>query len=159
MRHGVAAVEAAVMLPVLLIFMLGIWQVARLVQVNQIVTNAAYEAARLAAGGTSGGTNVTAAMVATAAQNYMTAAGLPSTAVNNAQVTLTCLATPAWTDPYSANPLDPFTVTVTIPAGAPFNSLQFTSLANIAHVTQLTTTVTWYSLNDLPVTVSSTIPY
>ena len=59
MRRGVVAVEAAVVLPVLIIVMFGMWEVGRLIQVNQIVTNAAREGARLAAGGYVNGTPVT----------------------------------------------------------------------------------------------------
>jgi Flp pilus assembly protein TadG len=153
------AVEAAAVLPVLLVFLLGIWQVGRIIQVNQILYNAVREGARLAAGGYSAGNQVTASMVQTAVLNYMTAAGLPTTAVSNAQVTLTCLASPSWTDPYNANPLDKFQVSVTIPSGAAFNSLQITTLANIGGLSSITATVTWESLNDSQVTVSTTLPY
>ena len=158
-RRGVVAVEAAVVLPVLLILLLGIWQVARIIQVNQILYNAVREGARLAAGGYSSGNQVTASMVQTAVLNYMTAAGLPTAAVSNAQVTLTCLATPAWTDPYNANPLDKFRVSVTVPSGTAFNSLQITTLANVAGLSSVTAQVTWESLNDSQVTVSTTLPY
>ncbi len=158
-RRGVVAVEAAAVLPVLLVFLLGIWQVGRIIQVNQILYNAVREGARLAAGGYSAGNQVTASMVQTAVLNYMTAAGLPTTAVSNAQVTLTCLASPSWTDPYNANPLDKFQVSVTIPSGAAFNSLQITTLANIGGLSSITATVTWESLNDSQVTVSTTLPY
>ena len=89
-------------LPVMLILLFGIWEVGRIVQVNQILYNAAREAARLAAGGSNAGTSVTAAMVQQACKDYMTSAGLPTAAVSNSQVTLTCLATPSWTDPYNA---------------------------------------------------------
>ena len=125
---GTAVVEAAVILPILLTMMLGVWEVGRMIQICQILDNAAREGARLAAGGYVNGTAVTAAMLQTAVQNYLTAAGLPSTAVSGSQVTLTCLATTTWTDPYQALPLDPFTVTVTIPAGAAFNSLRWNLL-------------------------------
>ena len=79
-RRGAVAVEAAFVLPVALVFLFGIWEVGRLVQVYQVLYNAAREGARLAAGGTNAGTSVTAAMTQTAVQNYLTTAGLPSAA-------------------------------------------------------------------------------
>jgi Flp pilus assembly protein TadG len=143
----------------MLILMFGIWEVGRMVQVNQILYNAAREAARLAAGGSNAGTSVTAAMVQQAAKDYMTAAGLPTAAVSNATVTLTCLATPSWTDPSAALPLDKFQVTVTIPPGAAFNSLRWSMVTQLTSVTQLSVTVDWQSLNNSQVVVSTTLPF
>lgn len=51
-RAGVATVEAAVVLALLLVpVILGVWEVGRLVYAHQVVTNAAREGARLAAQG------------------------------------------------------------------------------------------------------------
>ena len=158
-RRGAVAVEAACVLPVALVFLMGIWEVGRLVEVNQVLYNAARQAARLAAGGSNAGTQVTAAMTQQAARDYLTAAGFPSAAVSGAQITLTCLANPAWTDPCNALPLDKFQVTVTIPAGTPFNSLRWSLLTQLTSVTSLSATVSWQSLNDSQVVVNTTIPY
>ncbi len=159
LRRGIAVVEAAFILPIVLILMMGVWEVGRMIQVSQILDNAAREGARVAAGGYINSVPVTVSTVQTEVTNYLTAAGLPTTAVNGAQITLTCLATPTWTDPYSALPLDPFTVTVTIPAGAPFNSLRWNLLNRITSVTQLSATVYWQSANNSQVVVSTTLPY
>jgi Flp pilus assembly protein TadG len=152
------AVEAAIVLPVVLILLFGIWEVGRFVLIGQTLNTAAREGARLAAGGYTNGTPVTCAMVQTAVQNYMTASGMPSAAVNGAQISVVCQASTAWTDPYEAQPLDPFQVVVTIPAGAPFNSLSWTLLPRLTSLTQLTLAVTWYSLNDSQVVVSTALP-
>ena len=80
---------------------------------------------RYAAGGYNCGTPVTVAMVQTEVQNYLTAAGFPSAAVNGAQITLTNLSSDSWTDPCNAQPSDLFSVTVIIPSGTPFNSLRW----------------------------------
>lgn len=159
LRRGSAVVEAAIILPILLTMMLGVWEVGRMVQISQILDNAAREGARLAAGGYVNGTAVTTAQVQTAVQNYLTAAGLPAAAVSGAQVTLTCLATTPWTDPYQALPLDPYTVTVTIPSGAAFNSLRWNLLNQITSVTQLSQTVYWQSSNNSQIVVNTTLPY
>ena len=97
-RRGAVAVEAAVVLPVLIILMLGVWEVGRMIQVQQILINAALKACRLGAGGYVNSTAVTAAMVQQAAHDYMTRMALPAAAVGGAQITLTCDTTPTWTD-------------------------------------------------------------
>ena len=146
-------------MPIMLTMMLGVWEVGRMVQISQILDNAAREGARVAAGGYVNGTAVTVSTVQTSVKNYLTAAGLPATAVNGATISVTCLAATTWTDPYAALPLDPFTVTVTIPAGDPFNSLRWNLLNRITSVTQLSATVYWQSANNSLVTVSTTLPY
>src|SRR2546430_17443525 len=50
-RAGAAAVEFAVVLPLIFLLLLGTWEVARLVQVQAILSNAVREGARLAAQG------------------------------------------------------------------------------------------------------------
>ena len=158
-RRGVVAVEAAVVLPLLIILMFGVWEVGRLVQVNQILINAAREGARLAAGGYVNSVPVTSTRVTQAVKDYMTSAGLPATAANNATVTLNCQATPTWTNPSSALPLDNFQITVTIPAGAAFNSLRWSMLAPMTSATQMSTTVAWRSLNNTEIVVDTQLPY
>src|SRR5207248_2687965 len=50
-RAAAAAVEFAVVLPLIFLLLLGTWEVARLVQVHAILCNAVREGARLAAQG------------------------------------------------------------------------------------------------------------
>src|SRR5690348_15164963 len=50
-RDGIAAVEFAVVLPLLFLLLMGAWEVGRLVQVHSILSNAAREGARIAAQG------------------------------------------------------------------------------------------------------------
>lgn len=159
-RRGAAAVEAAFCLPMLLILLLGLWQVGRMVQVSQILNNAAREGARYAALGniTINGdiTPITAEMVQTLVGNYLTAAGLPNAAASGAQVTLT--SSSGWTDPCNAQPLDKFQVTVTIPPGAAFNSVPWSTLSLI-QANQLSASVNWVSLVDSQVSVGSQLPF
>ncbi|MGO9114551.1 MAG: TadE/TadG family type IV pilus assembly protein [Thermoguttaceae bacterium] len=157
-RRGAVAVEAAICLPILVAMMMAMWQIGQIAEMSRIVKDAAREGARVAAGGVNNGTAVTVANVQTAVQNFLTAAGMPSAAVNGATVTVTNLSTHTWTDPGNAQPLDQFSVTVTIPAGAPFNSLQFIG-TNLCGVTQLQESVNWLSANDTQLTVSTTLPY
>jgi Flp pilus assembly protein TadG len=155
---GAAAVEAAVVLPFVLCFLLGLWEVGRLVWVTTILTNAAREGARVAAGGTYATNPVTVAMVQQEVKDYLTAAGLPSAAVSGSTVTLTNLSSNSWTDPTDAWPLDHFRVTIAIPSGAAYNSLQFTT-ATITGTNSLTVSMDWLSANDSRVTVSAQLPY
>jgi len=158
-RRGALAVEAAVILPVLLVMMLGIWEVGRLIQVQQILVNSAREGARLAAGGyTNNGTPVTSAMVQQAVRDYMTSAGLPTVATTAAQITLTSTATPAWTNPSDALPLDKFRVQVVIPSGAAFDSLRWSFVAKITPTNNMTAYVDWVSLNNVKITVDTNLP-
>src|SRR5262245_37351928 len=87
-RRGVVAVEAAITLPFLVILMFGVWEVGRLIQVNQIMVDSAREGARLAAGAYVNGTPVTQAMVKQAIRDYMQAGGLPAAAYNGATINL-----------------------------------------------------------------------
>ena len=48
-RRGVAAVEFAVVLPLLLLLLVGIWELGRIIHVQLILNNATRDGARLAA--------------------------------------------------------------------------------------------------------------
>jgi Flp pilus assembly protein TadG len=158
-RAGVVAVEAAVTLPLLLILMLGVWEVGRMIQVNQILVNAAREGARLAAGGYTNGTPVDSSMVRQAVRDYMTSGGLPAAAVSGAQINLTCQASPSWVDPSNALPLDRFQVNVVVPTGAAFNSLRWNLLPRLTSISQFSVTVGWESLTDSKIVVSTQLPF
>jgi hypothetical protein len=83
---------------------------------------------------------------------------MPSAAVSGATITVTNLSTHTWTNPGNALPLDPFSVTVTIPAGSAYNSLMLIG-TSLSGVTQLQESVEWLSANDAELTVSTTLPY
>jgi Flp pilus assembly protein TadG len=83
-RRGVAATEFALVSLVLMVLILGVWEVARVIEVQQILTNAAREGARQAALGGSD-TEVYDAVV-----EYLKNAGLPT---NNVQVSPTAKTT------------------------------------------------------------------
>ena len=157
-RRGAAAVEAAIVMPVVITLMLGIWEVGRLTQMNQILTNACREGARTAAGGSINGVGVTVATVQQAVKDYMTAAGVPSAAVSNAQIAVVNLSGNSWTDPCDAKPLDKYKVTLTIPAGAAFDSLRLNALTSVTGVTNMYVEATWFSTVDSAVSVDAALP-
>ena len=94
-RRGTASVELAVVLPLLVALLAGIWEVGRLVQVQQVLTNAAREGCRTAVleGSTTTDVNNTVS-------NYLTGSGIsgapnptvspdPSTATVGTSITVT----------------------------------------------------------------------
>lgn len=146
-RSGSAAVELAVCLPFLLVIIAGIWEVGRMVQVQQLVANAAREGGRQAAAGQKDNT-----ACRQAALNYLTNNGI--TGIDISMVTLTNVTAAARSDPTTANQLDQFHLTVTIP----YSAIRYSSIAQITPTTAITASADWFSVKDVPVTVSTTIP-
>ncbi|HEY1187225.1 MAG TPA: TadE/TadG family type IV pilus assembly protein [Gemmata sp.] len=182
-RRGVAAVELAFVFMLFVIpLMFGIWEVGRLVQVQQIVSNAAREGARLSAQAytiNSSGTP-TQIKVSTGSVNvhdavyaYLYAAGLTNLKPADVTVTFQFLSSrttdyvPLSTDPagtsYVAGSTPPepcygekgmlFTVTVSIP----WSKVRWIN-AGLINPTNVTFTVTWQMLTDDRFTVSATLP-
>jgi Flp pilus assembly protein TadG len=94
-RRGAAIVEFAVVAPIFFVLVLGIIEFGRMVMVQQIITNAAREGARIAVL-----SNATTSQVTTAVTNYLSAGGVtgatttvnpdpPSTATYGSSVTVT----------------------------------------------------------------------
>ena len=89
-RHGAAIVETAVLLlPIFIFTLFGVWEVGRLIQIHQIVANAAREGARHASTGqrTSSTNHPELPFnadyeVQKAVENYMRNAGLPNVSTN-----------------------------------------------------------------------------
>lgn len=118
-RSGTAAVEFALVLPLFLSLLLGAWEVGRMIEVQQILNNAARDGARQAASG-----NWTVSQVQTNIVNYLKAAGLPdysskiATTVSVKDLTNPTPAAPALStdDPLQkATYLDQLAVSITIP--------------------------------------------
>ncbi len=98
-RRGAAAVEFAVVSPVFFLLVFGMIEYGRMVMVQQLLTNAAREGARVGVLD-----NSTAGEVTTAVTNYLTAAKINSP-------TIACNPT----NPSSAGYGQPVTVTVSVP--------------------------------------------
>jgi Flp pilus assembly protein TadG len=145
-RRGSAAVEFAVVALFLVPLLIGVWEVGRLVEVEQLMANAAREGGRQASTG-----NVNTAGVQNTVVSYLTRNGIPCAASN---VTVTNLTSSSRSDPTTANQFDQFQVTVTIP----FNSIRWVLLNQITNTTQLTASANWFSMKDVPISVNNTIP-
>jgi Flp pilus assembly protein TadG len=135
-RRGVAAVEFALLSPLIVALLLGVWEVGRLIQVNQILSNAAREGGRQASTGL-----LTDAQVQTVVLQYLQRAGLPTA---HATVTVTDL-TNSSSDATAATQLDQLQVRVTLPVA----DVKWIALSLITNPSStLSATTVWYSLRD-----------
>ena len=133
-----ATVELAVVMPLLVAFLLGIWELSRVVLAGQVLGNAAREGARQAAAG-----RLTNSQIRTIVTRYVSAAGLPTTHLT---VTVANLAN-INSDVSAASQFDPVKVNASIPFGDV--RLISASLFNGA-ATPISAQATWYSLKDKP---------
>lgn len=152
-RRGVAAVELAVCMPFLVIILLGLWEVGRFLEVQQILENAVREGGRQASSG-----KRTNAEVTTYVLTYMQQAGLNVVdSKGNALtgVTVTVTNKTSGLDAASSNQLDQLEIFAEIPADKVRWLVAGRFIPNNAN---LNTTSTWLSMADIPLTVSTTIP-
>jgi len=144
-RRGVAAVEMALLAPLILYLLLGLWEVGRMIEINQLLSNAAREGGRQASTGLNDST-----AVQTVVTNYLKNAKLPT---GNVTVTVTNQTSGA--DPTAATQLDQMEVKVSIP----FADVQWIALSLISSPgTTLTGKATWSSLRDQPYPGNATVP-
>ncbi|HTQ38688.1 MAG TPA: TadE/TadG family type IV pilus assembly protein [Pirellulales bacterium] len=101
-RRGAAAVEFAIVAPVFFLLVFGMVEYGRMVMVQQVITNAAREGARV---GVLDGSQLSD--VQTAVNNYLIASKIPTGLSNE----ITCTPNP----PSSQTTGNPVTVTVSIP--------------------------------------------
>jgi Flp pilus assembly protein TadG len=149
-RSGTATVELALVLPLLLGLLLGTWEVGRLLQVHQVLDNAAREGARQASTG-----QMTNAQVQLAVCQYIKDAGLPDyTATPSNVVTVTDVTSPG-TDVSVATEQDQLNVSVTIP----FSDVRWIALSLITTPgSTLNAQAVWYSAKDAVYPTSVTPP-
>jgi Flp pilus assembly protein TadG len=174
-RAGVAAVEFAVVLPLIFLLLLGTWEVARLVQVEAILSNAVREGARLAAQGeiinltgdftqiVVSDTNANNPDVTSTVQNYVNTAdpnykggtGIPTTGMTVSFAYLDSSGNPTnpGAQPWQATKGQRYRVTATLP----YNNFRWTTM-NLLNVTQITASADWTSMMDDPFTVNTTLP-
>jgi Flp pilus assembly protein TadG len=149
-RSGIATVEFAIVLPILTSLLFGIWEIGRMVQASQVLQNAAREAARQASTGTA-----SLAEIKTNVQSYIQGAEPRVTNFTGFDVKFTDVTRSAVTDPTGATQLDRFTITVVLP----FDNIRWSDIKQFVPAgTNLTASVDWYSMKDLPVTVQTGMP-
>jgi Flp pilus assembly protein TadG len=149
-RRGIASVELALLMPLLLMLVLGSWEVGRLIQVSEIVNNAAREGGRLASTGL-----LTTSQIQSAVCLYMQQAGLPNYSGQASTVVTVSDITNPGTDPTNATELDQLQVVVSIP----FSSVRWIALYLVTNPnTQITATSNWYSAKDMAYPTSYSSP-
>ena len=172
-RSGVASAEFAFVMTFILVpMMIGIWEVGRATQVQQIVSNAAREGARLAGQGrtinASGSpTDIRAALappsnlpnVKAAVLQSLVGAGLTNLLYTDITVNFTFLDSPPGaiagaTDPYQGVKNQRFSVEVIVNYN---NKVRWVNLG-LVNITQLRFTAEWRMLVDDPFQVNTTIP-
>jgi Flp pilus assembly protein TadG len=161
-RGGAVAVEFAFVLPVLVTILLGLWEVGRIIQVQQLLSNSAREGCRVAAQGltinstgdpTQIMTSTGSVNVKQTVYNYLTQAGL-NLSMDDLTVTFQFLnGDTSKTDPYQATKGQKFQVTVSVP----LSKVEWIDLGPFNPPT-LTASATWYSVVDDPFAVNMTLP-
>ena len=147
-RRAVAAVEFAAVLPLILTLLLGIWEVGRLIEIQQYLHNAAREAGRQAATGQLTDAQVQQVVTQT---RWRPRACRPATSLLPSQD----LTTPA-NDVSAANYLDQIQITATIP----YADVRFSLISLVTTPGQLITSqVQWVTMVDKPYPSSPTPPH
>lgn len=138
-RSGTAAVELAVIAPLVIALLVGLLEVGRMVQVNEIISNAAREGARNASTGVN-----TYANVQTVVQNYLTNAGITNQTglVINVYDVTQGNSGPQF-NPANAAYLDQLQVTVSLP----YSNVQLAPLPGFSN-SVVSANVVWYSNQD-----------
>lgn len=145
-RRGVAAVEMAVVSPLFVILLLGLWEVGSMVEAQQLLNNAVREGGRQASTGVKTSADVQKVVV-----DYLKHNGI--TGITTSNVTVKNLTNPK-KDPADANSLDQIQVSVSVP----FDNVRWNLLNQVTNVKTLTATTTWSSMADVPLTVNMNIP-
>jgi len=177
-RDGVATVEFACCLPLLVLILAGLWEVGRFTEVQQVLWNAAREGARDASLGQDNLQTVTTNVLTYLQGAEQTAFGkghstsmispvvtLPANTTgytcwdNTANrelftLTFTDLTTPSVTDPTVASQLDVYQIGLQVP----FASIGWSPLIPIGGLSRLSVTVVWTSLVDTPFQIAPDLP-
>jgi Flp pilus assembly protein TadG len=145
-RRGTAAVEFVVVLPFLVPLLIGLWEVGRLIEVMQLLDNAARDGGRQIATGNASIATVQTEMINVSARNGIT--------ITAGQISITNVTNSARNDPTTCNQMDQWHVQIQIP----FNSVRWILLNQITNVTTLTGQADWFSMKDVPISVNTNIP-
>lgn len=177
-RQGVAAVEFALCLPLLMMLLLGLMEVGRMTQVSNIMWNAARESARDASLGQdnlqtvasnlltyfqsafpnafnpSHSTSITAPVVSLPANTYGYSCWDNTTNQELFTITFTDVTNPSVSDPTGMQKLDRYQIGIQVP----YSAFGWTARAQITGVTRSYVTVNWASMVDAPFQITPVLP-
>jgi Flp pilus assembly protein TadG len=153
-RSGVAAVEFAFVLPIILVpVIFGIWEVGRLLQIQQVVSNSVREGARAASTG-----QYTNAQVSQVVLNYLTNAGISTANVTPTVTNVTRggdVSSPTLNEGGTVQQLDSLQVSVSVP----FSNVYWIALNYfVPSGTTLNATANTVSMVNVPLVIPQTIP-
>jgi Flp pilus assembly protein TadG len=172
-RSGAAAVEFGCCAPLIALLVLGLWEVGRMVEVDNVMWNSAREGARDASMGQSNlsavasnvlvylqGAEPTAFLQGDATSMISPVIPLGASSYgytcwdNTANkelftITFTDLTNPTVTDPTQMSQLDVYQITVS----TPYSTVGWLPTAQVTGLTRLYVTVTWASMVDVPFSV------
>lgn len=175
-RGGTAAVEFAVCLPWIMFLLFGIWEVGRMVEVNQVMWGAVREGGRQCSLGTDNlptiTTNVLVYLMNAEPNAFNLPAGttitLTKTVGGANDVTVVAsrggqevctmvfqnMVHPAQNDPTTASQNDKFLLSLSLP----YHNIAWVNGSFFVGDPRLSATVYWYSLIDTPIVVDPTLP-
>ena len=177
-RDGVATVEFAVCLPLLVLILGGLWQVGRYIEVQQVLWNAAREGARDAslgqdnlqtvasnivtylqgaeptAFGTGHSTSLISPVVSLPANTYGYTCWDNTANRELFTMSFTDLTNPTTPDPTTMSQLDLYQIGLQVP----FASIELSQVVPISGMSRLSVTVVWSSLVDTPFQIAPDLP-
>lgn len=155
-RHGAAAVEFAVVAPLLLLILLGVWELGRIIHVSQVLLNANRDGARLAA--QANVVTISGAYVQIDRQQVIDSMkssliGNGITNLTNATFEFVFLDGSPTREPYQGKKNERFRVKIVIP----YDNIRWTNLT-LLNPQNLTVEANWQMLVDDPFTLNSNLP-
>ncbi len=177
-RHGTAAMEFALCLPLLTTLMLGLWEIGRVTEVQQVMWNAGREAARDASLGQDNLSTVASKLLTylQAAEPTAFPSGhstsliapvitLPANTTGYTYwdnttnqelftITFTDATAPTITSPTGMSQLDRFELGVSVP----YASIGWTPVAQVTGMTRLYVAVDWVCMIDSPFQITPYLP-